>query len=187
MMKVSDPIIFGHVVKAYFSELFDTYGKQLAAAGSAPTTASPPSSTDSRSCPRTSAKGVQAAIKKGLEEGPAIGHGRLRQGHHQPARPQRRHRGRLHARHDPQLRPHVGPGRQGSRHPGSAPGQLLRRHLPGVLDDCRANGAFDPTTMGTSRTSASWRRQPKNTAATTRPSRPRSPARSRLSTAPGTS
>jgi len=26
MMKVSDPIIFGQVVKAYFSELFDTYG-----------------------------------------------------------------------------------------------------------------------------------------------------------------
>src|SRR5207302_3457698 len=36
MMKVSDPIVFGHVVKAYFSELFDTYGKQLAAAGLSP-------------------------------------------------------------------------------------------------------------------------------------------------------
>jgi isocitrate dehydrogenase len=36
MMKVSDPIIFGHVVKAYFAELFDTYGKQLAAAGLSP-------------------------------------------------------------------------------------------------------------------------------------------------------
>ncbi|WP_224482573.1 NADP-dependent isocitrate dehydrogenase [Robertkochia aurantiaca] len=27
MMKVSDPIIFGHTVRAYFSELFDTYGE----------------------------------------------------------------------------------------------------------------------------------------------------------------
>lgn len=33
MMKVSDPIIFGHVVKAYFSDVFAQYGDQLAAAG----------------------------------------------------------------------------------------------------------------------------------------------------------
>ncbi|SDM37252.1 NADP-dependent isocitrate dehydrogenase [Microbacterium azadirachtae] len=33
MMKVSDPIIFGHVVRAYFKDVFDQYGEQLAAAG----------------------------------------------------------------------------------------------------------------------------------------------------------
>lgn len=33
MMKVSDPIIFGHVVKAYFKDVFDQYGADLAAAG----------------------------------------------------------------------------------------------------------------------------------------------------------
>ncbi len=33
MMKVSDPIIFGHVVKAYFADVFDRYGERLAAAG----------------------------------------------------------------------------------------------------------------------------------------------------------
>jgi isocitrate dehydrogenase len=33
MMKVSDPIIFGHVVKAFFSDVFAQYGEQLAAAG----------------------------------------------------------------------------------------------------------------------------------------------------------
>jgi len=33
MMKVSDPIIFGHVVKAYFNDVFDRYGADLAAAG----------------------------------------------------------------------------------------------------------------------------------------------------------
>jgi isocitrate dehydrogenase len=33
MMKVSDPIIFGHVVKAYFSGVFEKYGDDLAAAG----------------------------------------------------------------------------------------------------------------------------------------------------------
>ncbi|HWU45601.1 MAG TPA: NADP-dependent isocitrate dehydrogenase [Humibacter sp.] len=33
MMKVSDPIIFGHVVKAYFADVFAKYGEELAAAG----------------------------------------------------------------------------------------------------------------------------------------------------------
>jgi isocitrate dehydrogenase len=33
MMKVSDPIIFGHVVKAYFADVFDRYGDAIAAAG----------------------------------------------------------------------------------------------------------------------------------------------------------
>ncbi|AWB81341.1 NADP-dependent isocitrate dehydrogenase [Corynebacterium yudongzhengii] len=33
MMKVSDPIIFGHVVRAYFEEVYRTYGDELSAAG----------------------------------------------------------------------------------------------------------------------------------------------------------
>src|SRR3546814_6288457 len=33
MMKVSDQIIFGHVVKAFFADVFEQYGDQLAAAG----------------------------------------------------------------------------------------------------------------------------------------------------------
>ena len=33
MMKVSDPIIFGHVVRVFFADVFDTYGDQLRAAG----------------------------------------------------------------------------------------------------------------------------------------------------------
>jgi isocitrate dehydrogenase len=33
MMRVSDPIIFGHAVKAYFADVFDKYGDDLAAAG----------------------------------------------------------------------------------------------------------------------------------------------------------
>ncbi|WP_159502331.1 NADP-dependent isocitrate dehydrogenase [Microbacterium sp. 18062] len=36
MMKVSDPIIFGHVVKAYFADVFAAYGDELAAAGLTP-------------------------------------------------------------------------------------------------------------------------------------------------------
>ena len=33
MMKVSDPIIFGHVVRAYFKDVYDKYGETLFAAG----------------------------------------------------------------------------------------------------------------------------------------------------------
>lgn len=36
MMKVSDPIIFGHVVKAYFADVFETYGDKIAEAGLTP-------------------------------------------------------------------------------------------------------------------------------------------------------
>ncbi|MFE4726360.1 NADP-dependent isocitrate dehydrogenase [Microbacterium sp. NPDC056736] len=36
MMKVSDPIIFGHVVKAYFADVFATYGDKIAEAGLTP-------------------------------------------------------------------------------------------------------------------------------------------------------
>ena len=33
MMKVSDPILFGHVVRAFFADVFDKYGEELFAAG----------------------------------------------------------------------------------------------------------------------------------------------------------
>src|SRR5690606_22528841 len=33
MMKVSDPIIFGHVVEVFFADVFEKYDEQLAAAG----------------------------------------------------------------------------------------------------------------------------------------------------------
>ena len=36
MMKVSDPIIFGHVVKAYFADVFAKYGDKIAEAGLTP-------------------------------------------------------------------------------------------------------------------------------------------------------
>ncbi|MCL4157660.1 UNVERIFIED_CONTAM: hypothetical protein GTU68_021227, partial [Idotea baltica] len=36
MMKVSDPIIFGHAVRVYFADVFEKYGNQLAEAGANP-------------------------------------------------------------------------------------------------------------------------------------------------------
>jgi isocitrate dehydrogenase len=45
MMKVSDPIIFGHAVRAFFADVFEEHGDALAKAGAR-----------SRTCPRTSAR-----------------------------------------------------------------------------------------------------------------------------------
>ena len=96
----------------------------------------------------TQRRGDQGRHRAGAGRRPGAGDGQLRQGHHQPARAERRHRRRLDAGDDPHVRPHVGPGRRGGRHAGGDPGQLLRRIYQAVIDDCRANGAFDPTTMG---------------------------------------
>ena len=119
MMKVSDPIIFGHAVQAFFPTLFEQYGDALETAGISP-----------ERRPRRAALRGGGAARGRRDQGrrpaaarrrPGPGDGRLRQGHHQPARPQRRHRRRLDAGDDPHLGPHVGPRRRGARHPRGDP------------------------------------------------------------------
>lgn len=72
MMKVSDPIIFGQVVKAYFSELFDTYGDELAAAGLNPNNGLAAILNGLDELSDDVRAGVEKLIAKGLEEGPAV-------------------------------------------------------------------------------------------------------------------
>ena len=129
-MKVSDPIIFGHVVRAFLPEVFATYGDQLAAAGLSPNNGLGAILDGLDKLPETPRRD-QGGHRAGPRRRPAPRDGQLRQGHHQPPRAQRRHRRRLHAGDDPHLRPHVGPGRRGARHPRRHPRQLLRRRLPG--------------------------------------------------------
>ncbi|WP_224275092.1 NADP-dependent isocitrate dehydrogenase [Nocardioides lacusdianchii] len=70
MMKVSDPIIFGHVVRAYFADVFAQHGEQLAAAGL--------SANDGLGgilAGLDKVEGgaeIKAAFEKGLAEGPAL-------------------------------------------------------------------------------------------------------------------
>ncbi len=52
MMKVSDPIIFGHVVRAFFPKTFAKYGEALAAAGLTRTTVWAASTRAWSRCPR---------------------------------------------------------------------------------------------------------------------------------------
>src|SRR5699024_8070383 len=71
MMKVSDPILFGHAVRAFFPTLFSEFGEQLGTAGLSPhhglgaILAGVDDLDASRRC------GAQAAVAQHLAAGPA--------------------------------------------------------------------------------------------------------------------
>ena len=70
MMKVSDPIIFGHVVKAYFADVFARFGDRIAAAGLTPN-----NGLGSILAGLADAEGgdeISAAFAEGLQSGPRL-------------------------------------------------------------------------------------------------------------------
>ncbi|WP_207345926.1 NADP-dependent isocitrate dehydrogenase [Arthrobacter sp. E3] len=149
MMKVSDPIIFGHVVKAYFPELFANYGKELAAAGLSPSNGLASILNGLGELPQDVRDGVEAAIKKGYEDGPALAMVDSDKGITN-----------LHVPSDVIVDASMPAMIRTSGHMWGADGQehdtlavLPDSCYAGVyqatIDDCRAHGAFDPTTMGT--------------------------------------
>lgn len=149
MMKVSDPIIFGHVVKAYFSELFETYGKQLSAAGISPNNGLAAILSSLEDLPEDVREGVQALIKKGLEEGPALAMVDSDKGITTLNVPSDVI---VDASMPAMIRSsgHMwGPDGKEADTLAVLPDSSYAGIYQVVLDDCRANGAFDPTTMGT--------------------------------------
>ncbi|MDP9907363.1 MULTISPECIES: NADP-dependent isocitrate dehydrogenase [Arthrobacter] len=149
MMKISDPIIFGHVVKAYFSELFDTYGKQIAAAGLSANNGLASILNGLDELPEDVREGIKAAIKKGLEDGPALAMVDSDKGITN-----------LHVPSDiivdasmpAMIRSsgHMwGPDGKEADTLAVIPDSCYADVYQVVIDDCRAHGAFDPTTMGT--------------------------------------
>ena len=151
MMKVSDPIIFGHVVRAFLPEVFAQYGDVLARAGLSPNDGLGGILAGIESLPE--GEEIKKAIEQGLADGPPAGDGRLRPRHHQPARAVRRHRRRLDAGHDPHLRPHVGLRTANEADTLAViPDCVVRRHLPG-----RASTTAAPTAPSTPRR---WARCP---------------------------
>ncbi|MBT8161589.1 MULTISPECIES: NADP-dependent isocitrate dehydrogenase [Arthrobacter] len=149
MMKVSDPIIFGHVVKAYFSELFDTYGKQIAAAGLSPNNGLASILNGLDELPEDVREGIRTAIKKGLEEGPALAMVDSDKGITN-----------LHVPSDiivdasmpAMIRSsgHMwGPDGKEADTLAVIPDSCYADVYQVVIEDCRKHGAFDPTTMGT--------------------------------------
>ena len=149
MMKVSDPIIFGHVVKAYFPELFATYGDALAAAGLSPANGLASILNGLGDLSEDVRAGVEAAIKKGYETGPALAMVDSDKGITN-----------LHVPSDVIVDASMPAMIRTSGHMWGADGQehdtlavLPDSSYAGVyqatIEDCRAHGAFDPTTMGT--------------------------------------
>ncbi|HEY9356452.1 MAG TPA: NADP-dependent isocitrate dehydrogenase, partial [Arthrobacter sp.] len=149
MMKVSDPIIFGHVVKAYFSELFETYGKQLTAAGLSPNNGLAAILNGLEDLPEDVREGVKALITKGLEDGPALAMVDSDKGITSLNVPSDII---VDASMPAMIRSsgHMwGPDGKEADTLAVLPDSSYASIYQVVVDDCRAHGAFDPTTMGT--------------------------------------
>ncbi|MHA7218478.1 NADP-dependent isocitrate dehydrogenase [Arthrobacter sp. MDT1-48-3] len=149
MMKVSDPIIFGHVVRAFLPELFETYGEQLTAAGLSPNNGLASILGGLDKLPEDVREGVQQAISKGMEDGPAIAMVDSDKGItnlHVPSDVI------VDASMPAMIRSsgHMwGPDGKEADTLAVIPDSSYAGIYQVVLDDCRAHGAFDPTTMGT--------------------------------------
>ncbi len=146
MMKVSDPILFGHVVQAFFPTLFEQYGDVLKAAEISPNDGLGGLLSAASSLPEGDA--IAAAVTQGLADGPAMAMVDSDKGITN-----------LHVPSDVIIDASMPAMIRQSGHmwgPDGAEGDTLAV-IPDscyagvyqtVLDDCRAHGAFDPSTMG---------------------------------------
>ncbi|OBA48622.1 NADP-dependent isocitrate dehydrogenase [Kocuria sp. ICS0012] len=147
MMKVSDPIIFGHVVTAFFRDVFDRYGEDLAKAGLSPNDGL--GGIFSGLDALDNGQEIKAAFDKAIDEGPELAYVNSDKGITN-----------LHVLSDvivdasmPAMIRTSGKmwGREGEQKDTLAvlPDSSYAGVYQVVIDDCRKNGAFDPTTMGT--------------------------------------
>ncbi|MCI0384461.1 NADP-dependent isocitrate dehydrogenase [Streptomyces sp. CNQ085] len=146
MMKVSDPIIFGHVVRAFFPKTFAEYGQTLAAAGLTPNDGLGGILKGLESLPE-GAK-IKESFEAELAEGPELAMVDSDRGITN-----------LHVPSDvivdasmPAMIRTSGHmwGPDGQEHDTLAvlPDSSYSGVYQAVIDDCRASGAFDPATMG---------------------------------------
>nr|WP_206326886.1 NADP-dependent isocitrate dehydrogenase [Streptomyces sp. S3(2020)] len=146
MMKVSDPIIFGHVVRAFFPKTFEQYGETLAAAGLSPNNGLGGIFGGLASLPEGDA--IKASFDAELAEGPALAMVDSDKGITN-----------LHVPSDVIVDASMPAMIRTSGHmwgPDGAEADTLAvlpdSSYAGVyqvaIDDCRANGAYDPSTMG---------------------------------------
>ncbi|WSY23959.1 NADP-dependent isocitrate dehydrogenase [Kribbella sp. NBC_00889] len=146
MMKVSDPIVFGHVVRAFFPNTFAQYGDVLAKAGLTPNDGLGGILNGIASLPEGAE--IKASFDAELAAGPALAMVDSDKGITN-----------LHVPSDvivdasmPAMIRTSGHmwGPDGQEHDTLAvlPDSSYAGIYQVVLDDCRANGAFDPSTMG---------------------------------------
>jgi isocitrate dehydrogenase len=72
MMKVSDPIIFGHVVKQFFPDVFEQYGDVLASVGAHPNDGLASIRTALQQLPEDTREAIKKAMTRTYETGPAL-------------------------------------------------------------------------------------------------------------------
>jgi isocitrate dehydrogenase len=148
MMKVSDPIIFGHAVRAYFAEVFATHGATFEAIGFDPANglADLHRRLDGLADDRRGA--VEADLAAAMEHGPALAMVDSDRGITN-----------LHVPSDvivdasmPAMIRTSGqmwnPAGEQQDTKAVIPDSSYAGVYQVVIDDCRANGAYDPTTMG---------------------------------------
>ncbi|AXG76579.1 NADP-dependent isocitrate dehydrogenase [Streptomyces paludis] len=146
MMKVSDPIIFGHVVRAFFPKTFAAYGETLAAAGLSPNDGLGGILKGLETLADGDA--IKASFDAEIAEGPALAMVDSDKGITN-----------LHVPSDVIVDASMPAMIRTSGHMWGPDGQeadtlaVLPDHsysgvYQTVLDDCRAHGAFDPSTMG---------------------------------------
>ncbi|WP_300645002.1 NADP-dependent isocitrate dehydrogenase [Nocardioides sp.] len=146
MMKVSDPIIFGHAVQAFFPALFEQYGEQLAAAGVSPNDGLGGLLSAVKDLPEGEA--IEAAVKQGLADGPRMAMVDDRKGITN-----------LHVPSDViidasmpamiRIGGHMwGPDGEEADCLAVIPDSSYAGVYSAVIEDCKRNGAYDPATMG---------------------------------------
>ncbi|MCL6422674.1 NADP-dependent isocitrate dehydrogenase [Brachybacterium sp. JHP9] len=149
MMKVSDPILFGRAVRAFFPEVFAQYGEQLEAAGLSPNNGLGGILSGLDALDADVAAGVREAIQKGLADGPALAMVNSDKGItnlHVPSDVI------IDASMPAMIRTsgHMwGPDGEEADTLAVIPDSSYAGVYDVVIEDCKAGGAFDPTTMGT--------------------------------------
>lgn len=147
MMKVSDPIIFGHVVRAYFADVFAQYGEQLEAAGLNGENGLGAIYEGLNSL--ENGEEINAAFDAALENGPDLAMVNSAKGI-----------SNLHVPSDVIIDASMPAMIRTSGHMWNKndeeqdtlaviPDSSYAGVYQAVIDDCKANGAFDPSTMGT--------------------------------------
>ncbi|MDN5814785.1 MAG: NADP-dependent isocitrate dehydrogenase [Yaniella sp.] len=149
MMKVSDPVLFGHIVKAYFPEVFRKFGPQLQEAGLSANNGLAGIESGLSDLNSDIAEGVRNEIVDAYNNGPDLAMVNS-------------HRGitNLHVPSDVIVDASMpamirSGGQMWNKNDETQdtlaviPDSSYAGVFQVVIEDCRANGAFDPTTMGT--------------------------------------
>ena len=146
MMKVSDPIVFGHVVRAFFPDVFARYGDALAGAGLSPNDGLGAILAGLDTLENGAE--IKAAFEKGIADGPALAMVDSDRGItnlHVPSDVI------VDASMPAMIRTsgHMwGPDGDEADTLAVIPDSSYAGIYQVVIDDCRAHGAYDPATMG---------------------------------------